>query len=193
MLLAGCGGGGNSVGSPKSPSVAVFSSTPPKAASEGSAYTYQLAASDSAGGSVTFALTAAPTGRDTQWKLCFLDANFGTIPHLEQLHGDGDHQRRGISNPVMGSDADWHGARQLWVDNYWNEAGSRAVAFNWAPRTEPLRRGARPATRWLVSNSFWFGSEWSFQYPKCSGWLLLAGDLTQRHLLDKQQQLRHGP
>lgn len=40
----------------------IFTSTPPTAAAQNSAYSYSLAATDPSGGSVTFALTAGPTG-----------------------------------------------------------------------------------------------------------------------------------
>ena len=40
----------------------VFTSTPPAAAAQGNAYSYQLAATDPSGGSITYALTTAPTG-----------------------------------------------------------------------------------------------------------------------------------
>src|ERR1017187_10368651 len=56
-VLSACGGGSaHSV-----PQAPVFTSTPGTAASEGVAYSYQLAATDPAGGTVTFSLTAAPS------------------------------------------------------------------------------------------------------------------------------------
>lgn len=56
--VSGCGGS-TSVQAPPAP---IFSSTPGTAASQGELYSYELAASDPAGGTVTFALTAAPNG-----------------------------------------------------------------------------------------------------------------------------------
>jgi len=58
IALTGCGGGSSSV-SALPPS---FSSTPPAAALEGVLYTYNLAATDPAGGSVSFALSSGPSG-----------------------------------------------------------------------------------------------------------------------------------
>ena len=56
-VLSACGSGSaHSV-----PQAPVFTSTPGTAASEGVAYSYQLAATDPAGGTVTFSLTAAPS------------------------------------------------------------------------------------------------------------------------------------
>jgi len=59
-LLAACGSGGSSTQVP--PSTPVFTSVPVTAATQDVAYTYQLAATDPAGGSVTFTLTTSPTG-----------------------------------------------------------------------------------------------------------------------------------
>lgn len=59
LSLAGCG---SSNSTPPTPSVPVFSSAPPTAAEEGSAFTYTLAATDPSGGSVSFALTTGPDG-----------------------------------------------------------------------------------------------------------------------------------
>ena len=55
--LLACGGG--SSGPPANP---VFTSTPVTAASQGESYAYTLAATDPSGGTVTFSLTAAPSG-----------------------------------------------------------------------------------------------------------------------------------
>jgi len=57
-LLTACG----SSSSHTSPSLPVFTSVPVTAATQGVAYTYQLAAVDPAGGSVTFSLASSPTG-----------------------------------------------------------------------------------------------------------------------------------
>jgi hypothetical protein len=56
--VSGCGGSAG-VQAPPAP---IFSSTPGTAASQGELYSYELAASDPAGGTVMFALTAAPNG-----------------------------------------------------------------------------------------------------------------------------------
>ena len=57
-FLAACGGGSSHV----PPSTPVFTSMPGTAATQGVVYTYQPAAEDPAGGSVTFSLTTSPTG-----------------------------------------------------------------------------------------------------------------------------------
>jgi hypothetical protein len=62
--LTSCGGGngsGSSTSTAQS-STPAFSSTPVTAASQGTAYTYQVTASDPAGSAITYALTSAPTG-----------------------------------------------------------------------------------------------------------------------------------
>jgi hypothetical protein len=58
-LVTGCG---SSSGAHTQPSTPVFTSVPATAATQGVAYTVQLAAVDPAGGSVTFSLPQAPTG-----------------------------------------------------------------------------------------------------------------------------------
>lgn len=57
LAFVGCGGGHHSA-----PVAPVFTSNPPTSAAEGSLYTYTVAATDPAGGSVTFALSSAPAG-----------------------------------------------------------------------------------------------------------------------------------
>jgi len=58
VLLTACG----SSGSKTQPLTPVFTSVPGMAATQDVAYTYPLAATDPAGGSVTFSLTTSPTG-----------------------------------------------------------------------------------------------------------------------------------
>ena len=58
-VLAGCGGGGSTHVAPLAP---MFTSTPPPAAEQDTAYSYSIAATDPSGGTVSFALTSAPTG-----------------------------------------------------------------------------------------------------------------------------------
>ncbi len=59
-FLAACGSGSGAAKSQAS--TPIFTSTPVTAAAQDVGYTYQLAATDPAGGSVTFALTTSPTG-----------------------------------------------------------------------------------------------------------------------------------
>lgn len=59
-LLTACGSG--SSGTHSQPSTPVFTSSPVVAATQDVVYTYQVAATDPAGGSVTFSLTTSPTG-----------------------------------------------------------------------------------------------------------------------------------
>jgi hypothetical protein len=60
LLLSSCGSGNSSMHA--TGPAPVFSSTPVTAAAQGSAYSYQVAATDPAGGTVTFSLTTSPTG-----------------------------------------------------------------------------------------------------------------------------------
>ena len=58
-LLTACGSGSSTKTPPSTP---VFTSAPVTAATQGIVYSYQLAATDPAGGAVTFSLTTSPTG-----------------------------------------------------------------------------------------------------------------------------------
>jgi hypothetical protein len=58
-LMIGCGRGGGTFSPPPTPA---FTSTPPTAAEEGTAYTYTVAANSPDMSAVTFALTVAPQG-----------------------------------------------------------------------------------------------------------------------------------
>jgi len=62
LLLAFAMGCGSSSSSSHQSQPPVFTSSPVTAATQGDAYSYQLAAVDPAGGSVTFALTTSPSG-----------------------------------------------------------------------------------------------------------------------------------
>jgi hypothetical protein len=59
LVLAACGGGRSTHVAAMAP---VFTSSPPTAALQDTAYSYAIAATDPAGGTVSFALTTGPTG-----------------------------------------------------------------------------------------------------------------------------------
>ena len=59
VFLTACGGGSSAKVSAQPP---IFSSTPPTAAAQDTAYSYSVSATDPSGGTVTFALTTGPTG-----------------------------------------------------------------------------------------------------------------------------------
>jgi len=60
LILVSCGGG--SGGQKISAQPPIFTSTPVTAAAQGAAYSYQVAATDPSGGTVSYALTTGPTG-----------------------------------------------------------------------------------------------------------------------------------
>lgn len=60
FVLASCGSSNS--GNHVTAQPPVFTSTPPAAAAQGSAYSYQVAATDPSGGTVSYALTTGPTG-----------------------------------------------------------------------------------------------------------------------------------
>ena len=130
MLLTACGGGSTST--TNSHSVAVFSSTPPTAASEGSAYTYQLAAADSAGGSVSFALTAAPTGAilegsTVSWTPTSAQSRVSDTFTVTAMTASGASATQSWTVTPAGT------VRISWIDTHWTEDGSTPVPFNWTP------------------------------------------------------------
>ncbi len=109
-----------------------FSSTPPTAASEGSPYSYQLAATDSAGGSVTFSLAAAPTGAalngsTVSWTPTSAQSRVSNSFTVSATTGAGGSATQSWTVTPTGT------VRISWVDNYWDESGSTAVPFNWSP------------------------------------------------------------
>jgi hypothetical protein len=59
MILAACGRGSSMHAAPPAP---VFTSTPPASALQDNPYSYSIAATDPAGGTVSFALSTGPTG-----------------------------------------------------------------------------------------------------------------------------------
>ena len=129
MLLTACGGGSNST--TNSHSAAVFSSTPPTAASEGSAYTYQLAATDSAGGSVTFALTAAPmgamlNGSAVSWTPTSAQSRVSNSFTVTATTSGGASAAQSWTVTPTGT------VRVSWVDTFWAESGSTQLSIDWS-------------------------------------------------------------
>jgi hypothetical protein len=122
-LLTACGGGTSPNNStPTVKSNPIFNTSAVTAASEGVLYSYQLAATDPAGGKVSFALTAAPTGAN-------LNADTVTwTPTAAQ-------SRVSNSFTVTASTSSGGSATQSWtvtpsgtvtvnwVDTYWTSAG----------------------------------------------------------------------
>ena len=130
MLLIACGGGGNSTTT--SHSVAVFSSTPPTAASEGTAYAYQLAVTDSGGGSIALALTSAPTGatlngNTVSWTPTAAQSRVSNSFTVTATTSSGASATQSWTVTPAGT------VRISWVDTHWTENGSTPVPFNWTP------------------------------------------------------------
>ena len=130
LFLTACGGGGSN-GPTKSPSVAVFSSAPPTAASEGSAYTYQLAATDSAGGAVTFALTAAPMGATlngsaVSWTPTSAQSRVSNSFTVTATTSGGASAAQSWTVTPTGT------VRITWVDTFWAESGSTQLSIDWS-------------------------------------------------------------
>jgi hypothetical protein len=116
--FAGCGGGGSQSAAP----TPVFTSTPVQTAVEGSPYSYQLAASDSAGSPITYALTSAPdgatlNGSTISWSPTAAQsrvANNFTVTARNSTGGSATQFWTVTPNGTV---------RVSWIDTYWTESG----------------------------------------------------------------------
>ena len=125
FLLTACSSGNNTTPVPVAP---VFSSTPGTQAVEGSAYTYQLAASGTA---VTFSLTNAPIGATLSGNM------ISWTPTAQQ-------SRISNSFTITATASGGASATQSWavtpsgtirisrIDTWWNESGSTNMPFDWS-------------------------------------------------------------
>ncbi len=117
LVLLGCGGG-----SSRQHASPVFASTPSMAASEGSAYSYVLSASDPEGGAVSYSLSTAPAGAT-------LSGNtISWTPTVEQARKPNDFSVTVRSSSGGIATQSWSVSpigtvRVSWVDTYWGESG----------------------------------------------------------------------
>lgn len=125
--FAGCGGGGNSQSAAPTP---VFTSTPVQAAVEGSPYSYQLAASDSAGSPISYALTNAPegatlNGNTITWTPTAAQsrvANSFTVTARSSTGGSATQSWSVTPNGTV---------RVSWAYTYWAPSGPITVPHDW--------------------------------------------------------------
>lgn len=109
-FLTACGSGSSTHVQPSAPT---FTSVPVTAATRNVAYTYELAAVDPAGGTVTFSLTSSPPGRGPQRKHHYLDSDGRSVARVKQLHGDRDHHVGRHRPAILDGHAWRHNHRQL--------------------------------------------------------------------------------
>lgn len=131
ISLSGCGGGSNS-SAPIVPVSPVFSSTPITAASEGTAYSYDLSATDPAGGAVTYSLTSAPAGaalngKTVTWMPTAAQSRVANSFTVTATASKGGSAAQSWTVTPDGT------IRVSWVDTVWGENGPNTVPFNWTP------------------------------------------------------------
>ncbi len=136
IWLGGCGGGGNAATA--TPAAPTFTSTPVTAAAEGSTYTYELAATDPSGGSVSYSMTSAPAGASLS------GSTITWTPTADQ-------SRKVNSFTVTATTSKGGSARQTWtvtpdgtvrvnwVDNYWDENGPTNAPHDWTQLSPDAR------------------------------------------------------
>lgn len=125
ILIAACGGGMQAP-----PPAPTFTSTPGTVAAEGAVYTYQVAATDPKGGTISFTLGSVPTGAT-------LTGNTLTWTPTPQ------ESRVANSFAIMATTAEGGAASQTWsvtpagtvhitrVDTEWTATGPVMVPFDW--------------------------------------------------------------
>jgi hypothetical protein len=174
-ILVGCSGGKMML-PPPSP---IFSSTPVTSAVEGTAYSYQIAATDPAGGMVTFALAEGPTGAVL---------NSGTLswtPTGAQSRIADSFTVRATTTGGGTATQSWsvtpNGTVHLtWVDMYWTATGTTAVPFDWTQHPGPAAEVAAlvpQADGSLLSLTGTGNADGTFNIPNVPGghyWLHIA-------------------
>ncbi|HXR40296.1 MAG TPA: fibronectin type III domain-containing protein [Terracidiphilus sp.] len=124
-MLVGCGGS-----TQVSPPAPIFDSTPVTAATEGSAYSYQIVATDPAGSAVTFTLTNSPagaalSGNTITWTPTPAQsrlANGFTVTATTAAGGAATQSWALTPNGTI---------HLSWVETYWTASGPIAVPFDW--------------------------------------------------------------
>jgi hypothetical protein len=130
--LIGCGSGSQSM--PASPPV--FTSTPPTAATQGVAYNYAITATDPAGGSVTFALSGAPTGAGMSgstlsWTPAAAQSRVSDPFTVTATSSEGGHATQSWSVTPAGT------INGSWINTRWTASGSSKEPFDWTKHGPP--------------------------------------------------------
>jgi hypothetical protein len=122
-LLSGCGG---SSAPPPPPPAPVFISVPITVASEGLAYSYTLAATDPAGGTVTFALSTAPASASLNastiaWTPSHPQSRIADAFLVTATTSEGGSATQAWSVTPTGT------INVNWIDTHWTSAGPVSV------------------------------------------------------------------
>jgi hypothetical protein len=130
--LIGCGSGSQSMPA----SSPVFTSTPPTAANQGVAYNYAITATDPAGGSVTFALSGAPTGAGLSgstlsWTPVAAQSRVSNSFTVTATSSEGGHATQSWSVTPAGT------INGSWIDTRWTASGSSNEPFDWTKHGPP--------------------------------------------------------
>jgi hypothetical protein len=126
LFAVGCGGGSSNNVAPPPVVPPVFSSAPVTVASEGTAYTYTLGATDPAGGTVSFALTSAPTGAQITGNIISWTpaASQSRVSNQFTVTANTSHGTSATQSWTVTPTGTVH---VTWVDTYWDANGSSTV------------------------------------------------------------------
>jgi len=127
IAFAGCASGGMQRMPPPAP---IFTSSPGTAAAEEAAYTYPIAATDPAGGTVTFSLAQSPAGAS------LTGSTLTWTPTPAQSRLPNSFTITASTSGGASATQSWmvtpSGTVHLsWVDTYWDASGSLAVPMDW--------------------------------------------------------------
>jgi len=124
-MLAACGSSTH-----VAPPGPLFTSAPVTQASEGVAYTYQIAATDPGGTAVSFALTTAPagaalSGNTITWTPTPAQSRIANKFRVTATAAAGDVSTQSWAVTPNGT------VHLSWIDAYWKDSGPLTVPFDW--------------------------------------------------------------
>jgi len=123
IMPASCGGGSNMHVAPMAP---IFTSTPPAAALQDTAYSYSITATDPAGGTVSFALSTGPTGAaisgsNLSWMPAAAQSRLANSFTVTATTSEGGSATQSWSVSPAGT------VTVNWVETYWTPSGKMQV------------------------------------------------------------------
>lgn len=118
MFAVACGSGSSSAPVPNP----VFTSTPPTAASQDTLYSYQITATDPAGGAVSFAMSGGPsgatlTGSTLSWTPSAAESRVSNALVITATSSEGGHATQSWNITPAGT------VTGSWVDTWWTPTG----------------------------------------------------------------------
>jgi len=123
LVLSACGGGSSMHVAPMAP---MFTSTPPTTALQDTAYSYAIAATDPAGGTVSFALSTGPTGaavsgNNLSWTPAAAQSRLANSFTVTATTSEGGTATQSWSVSPAGT------VTVNWVETYWTPSGKQLV------------------------------------------------------------------